>query len=180
MLPQRPSVSTLAPGARPLGTAIAWLSTLIAKGPAPLQRQHLRRPPQALRAARLHCIVLDTSGSMRQQGRLALAKGHVALLLERAAREGDDVALLGFGGRGVELLLPPGRARASGAQRVRPLGGGGAHRWPKPWPRRTACCNVPPAQPQGMRATGQWSAGSGCSLMAARWNSPRHRVLRSN
>jgi magnesium chelatase subunit ChlD-like protein len=101
------------------------LPTLIAKGTAPLQRQHLRHPSQALRATRLHCIVLDTSGSMRQQGRLALAKGHVALLLEQAARQGDDVALLSFGGRGVELLLPPARARASACQRLRPLGGGG-------------------------------------------------------
>jgi magnesium chelatase subunit ChlD-like protein len=125
MLPPRPSDPRLAPGLRPHGTAIAWLPTLIAKGPAPLQRQHLRHPSQALRATRLHCIVLDTSGSMRQQGRLALAKGHVALLLEQAARQGDDVALLSFGGRGVELLLPPGRARASASQRVRPLGGGG-------------------------------------------------------
>lgn len=125
MLPPRPSDPRLAPGLRPHGVAIDWLPTLIAKGPASLQRQHLRHPPQVVRAARLHCIVLDTSGSMRQQGRLALAKGHVALLLEQAARQGDDVALLSFGGRGVELLLPPGRARASARQRVRPLGGGG-------------------------------------------------------
>jgi magnesium chelatase subunit ChlD-like protein len=98
---------------------------VVAKGPAPLQRQHLRRQPVALRASRLHCIVLDTSGSMRQRGRLALAKGHAAFMIEQAARQGDDVALLRFGGQGVELLLPPGRARASGSQRLRPVGGGG-------------------------------------------------------
>jgi magnesium chelatase subunit ChlD-like protein len=73
----------------------------------------------------LHLIVLDTSGSMRQRGRLALAKGHATWLIERAARAGDDVALLCFGGQGVELRLPPGRARAAGSARVRPLGGGG-------------------------------------------------------
>ncbi|CAN5438041.1 hypothetical protein BH11PSE9_BH11PSE9_05880 [soil metagenome] len=69
--------------------------------------------------------MLDTSGSMRQRGRLALAKGHAAWLIEQAARVGDKVALLCFGGQGVELLLPPGRARAARAASVRPLGGGG-------------------------------------------------------
>lgn len=101
------------------------MPTVVAKGPAPLQRTHLRHQLVALRAGRLHCIVLDTSGSMRQRGRLALAKGHAAFMIEQAARQGDDVALLRFGGQGVELLLPPGRARASGSQRLRPVGGGG-------------------------------------------------------
>ena len=105
--------------------AIAWLPTVLAKGPTALQREHLRHQPQALRNSRLHCIVLDTSGSMRQRGRLALAKGHASLLIEQAARRGDDVALLCFGGHGVDLLLPPGRARAAGSQRLRPVGGGG-------------------------------------------------------
>ena len=113
------------PGARQRSSAIAWLPTVVAKGPAALQREHLRRQPVALRAGSLHCIVLDTSGSMRQGGRLALAKGHAAFLIEQAARRGDDVALLGFGGQGVELILPPGRARLSGSQRLRPVGGGG-------------------------------------------------------
>jgi len=62
---------------------------------------------------------------MRRHGRLALAKGHAALMIEQAARLGDDVALLRFGGQGVELLLPPGPARAAGSQRLRPVGGGG-------------------------------------------------------
>ena len=104
---------------------IAWLPTLRAKGAQPLQREHLRHTLRLERPARLHLIVLDTSGSMRQRGRLALAKGHAAWLIEQAARAGDDVALLCFGGQGVELLLPPGRARAARTARVRPLGGGG-------------------------------------------------------
>lgn len=105
--------------------AVAWLPTLLAKGARPLQREHLRYTMRLAQAARLHLIVLDTSGSMRQRGRLALAKGHAAWLIEQAARAGDDVALLCFGGRGVELLLPPGRARAARSSQVRPLGGGG-------------------------------------------------------
>jgi magnesium chelatase subunit ChlD-like protein len=106
-------------------TRIAWLPTLVAKGPQTLRPEHLRRHPEARRTARLHLIVLDTSGSMRQAGRLALAKGYAARLIERAARAGEQVALLSFGGRGVELLLPPRPARATASTRVRRLGGGG-------------------------------------------------------
>jgi magnesium chelatase subunit ChlD-like protein len=107
------------------GPAIAWLRTLIAKGPAALQPQHVRYLPRSKAKPQLHCIVLDTSGSMRQGGRLALAKGFAARLIEEAARAGDDVALLSFGGQGVELLLPPGPARVAAAARVRQCGGGG-------------------------------------------------------
>lgn len=118
--PFNPAVKT--GGDRP---AIAWLRTLLAKGPRALQREHLCYQPQAAAAPRLHLIVLDTSGSMRQGGRLALAKGHAARLIEQAARAGDHVGLLYFGGGGVELVLPPGPARAAGAARVRQCGGGG-------------------------------------------------------
>ena len=104
---------------------IAWLPTLLAKGPQRLQEAHLRYTERRAKPARLHLIVLDTSGSMRQRGRLALAKGHAAWLIEQAARAGDQVALLSFGGQGVALQLPPGPARAAGSAKVRPLGGGG-------------------------------------------------------
>ena len=73
-------------------------------------------------------VVLDSSGSMQRGARLAQAKGYAARLIEQAARAGDHVALLAFGGQGaqgVQLLLPPGPARASGVARVRPLAGGG-------------------------------------------------------
>ena len=50
---------------------------------------------------------------MRQGGRLALAKGFAARLIEEAARAGDDVALISFGGQGVDMLLPPGPARGA-------------------------------------------------------------------
>ena len=112
-------------GAHAQGSAIAWLRTLLAKGPRPLLRAHLRHQPLVAAMPQLHLIVLDTSGSMRQGGRLALAKGHAARLIEQAARAGDDVGLLSFGGGGVELLVPPGPARAAGAARVRQCGGGG-------------------------------------------------------
>ncbi|MBV7543120.1 VWA domain-containing protein [Acidovorax sp. sic0104] len=107
------------------GAGIVWLPTLLAKGPARLQPEHLRRQPASAVQPCLHVIALDTSGSMRQGGRLARAKGYAARVIEQAARAGDLVALLGFGGQGVQLLLPPGPARTAGAARVRPLGGGG-------------------------------------------------------
>lgn len=111
--------------AGPEGASIDWLRTLAAKGPARLQAEHLRRRPASAAPPCLHLIALDTSGSMRQGGRLAWAKGYAARLIEQAARAGDHVALLCFGGQGVELLLPPGPARTAGTARVRPLGGGG-------------------------------------------------------
>jgi len=105
--------------------SIDWVRTLIAKGPRPLHRGHLRYQPIQAVVPALHLIVLDTSGSMRQRGRLALAKGYAARLIEQAARTGDDVGVLSFGGDGIEVLVPPGPARAAGAMRVRQRGGGG-------------------------------------------------------
>lgn len=107
------------------GAAIAWLPTLLAKGAGRLRREHLRRQPVQAAEPALHLIVLDRSASMRQNGRLALAKGYAAHLIEQAARAGDDVGVLSFGGRGVELSVPPGPARAAGAMRVRQFDGGG-------------------------------------------------------
>ncbi len=104
---------------------IAWLATLQAKGRRALAAQHLRwREPKA-KPATLHVVLLDTSGSMRQAGRLALAKGYATQVLDAAARAGDHVALLCFGGQGVELLVPPGPARRAASVRVQQRGGGG-------------------------------------------------------
>ena len=108
-----------------VGGDIDWLRTLVAKGLAPLQRSHVRWRQTPAQQPHLHVIALDTSGSMRQGGRLAWAKGYAARLIELAARAGDHVALLSFGGQGVQWLLPPGPARAAGSARVRPVGGGG-------------------------------------------------------
>ncbi|WP_245638633.1 vWA domain-containing protein [Hydrogenophaga palleronii] len=123
----RPTLARHAARATPAagGAGIHWVRTLLAKGPQRLAAAHLRHRPLHTRVPPLHLIALDTSGSMRQGGRLAWAKGYAARLIEQAARAGDHVALIGFGGQGVQLLLPPGPARAAGSARVRPLGGGG-------------------------------------------------------
>ncbi|APW48149.1 vWA domain-containing protein [Rhodoferax antarcticus] len=107
------------------GGRVAWLPTLLAKGAQPLQRIHLRHRTAVVAPVRLHLLLLDTSGSMRQGGRLALAKGYAARLIEQAARAGDQVGLLVFGGAGVELLLAPGPARRAAAVRVLQCAGGG-------------------------------------------------------
>jgi magnesium chelatase subunit ChlD-like protein len=62
---------------------------------------------------------------MRQRGRRALAKGYAMRLIEQAARAGDRVAVLSFGGDGIQLLLPPRAARAAAGTHVQHLGGGG-------------------------------------------------------
>lgn len=108
-----------------VGSRVDWLGTLQAKGRQPLSRTHLRHLPVGERVATLHMIALDTSGSMRQGGRLARAKGYAARLIEQAAQRGEQVSLLCFGGQGVELMLPPGPARAAGSYRLRSVGGGG-------------------------------------------------------
>ena len=109
----------------PVNAPVAWLPTLLAKGPANLHRDHLRRQPVPVDLPRLHLIALDASGSMRRGGRLASAKGHAARLIEAAAWAGDDVALLSFGGQGIAWLMTPGRARRASGLRVRSVGGGG-------------------------------------------------------
>lgn len=114
------AVTAHAPSAR-----IDWVRTLTAKGPQPLRAHHLRHRLDAVRPPMLHLIALDTSGSMRRGGALAQAKGLAAALVARAKRQGDDVALLGFGGQGVQLWLPPQTARLAALAHIRPLGGGG-------------------------------------------------------
>lgn len=122
------------------GVGIDWPRTLVAKGPERLQAAHLRRRPASAVPPCLHLIALDTSGSMRQGGRLAWAKGYAARLIEQAARAGDEVALLSFGGQGVELLLPPApRARLAPPACGR-WAAAGARPWRRAWPRPIACC----------------------------------------
>lgn len=104
---------------------IAWLPTLQAKGRAVLAPQHLRWREPKTTPTRLHLLLLDTSGSMRQGGRLALAKGYATQVLEQAARAGEHVALLCFGGQGIEVLVPPGPARRAAVVRIQQRGGGG-------------------------------------------------------
>ncbi|MDO9505887.1 hypothetical protein [Hydrogenophaga sp.] len=73
----------------------------------------------------LHLIALDKSGSMRQGRELARDDVYAAGLSGQDTHANGLVALLCFCCQGVELLLPPGQARAAGSARVQPVSGGG-------------------------------------------------------
>ncbi len=68
--------------------------------------------------------MVDASGSAAL-ARLAEAKGAVELLLADCYVRRDQVALLAFGGRGAELLLPPTRSLARAKKSLADLPGGG-------------------------------------------------------
>jgi magnesium chelatase subunit D len=69
-------------------------------------------------------FVLDASGSTAAQ-RLGEAKGAVELLLAECYVRRDQVALLAFGGRGVEIALPPTRSLSRTKRCLADLRGGG-------------------------------------------------------
>jgi magnesium chelatase subunit D len=69
-------------------------------------------------------FVVDASGSTAL-ARLAEAKGAVELLLADCYVRRDQVALIAFGGRGIELLLPPTRSLARAKRCLADLPGGG-------------------------------------------------------
>lgn len=76
------------------------------------------------RSDRLILFAVDASGSAAF-ARLAEAKGAVELLLAQAYARRDHVALLAFGGRGADLLLPPTRSLVQTKRRLAALPGGG-------------------------------------------------------
>jgi magnesium chelatase subunit D len=96
-----------------------------ANGHLRLQTSDLRwRTPQAP-AGVLFVLAVDASGSM-VRNRLGAAKGAALLLLERAYRHRDRVALIAVRGSAAQVLLPPTRslARARHLLDSLPAGGG--------------------------------------------------------
>jgi magnesium chelatase subunit ChlD-like protein len=73
----------------------------------------------------LHCFLLDCSGSMLAGQRLALAKGLLIALFERASSERSEAALVCFGGTGVDIRFGPAVPRWWNERWLQPLGGGG-------------------------------------------------------
>jgi magnesium chelatase subunit ChlD-like protein len=101
------------------------MRTLLSKRNKPLNKRDLRfRRTQGERSV-LHCFVLDCSGSMLTGRRLALAKGLIVALFDRAYRERADVALVCFGGARAEVRREPGAAHWWNERWLAPVGGGG-------------------------------------------------------
>jgi magnesium chelatase subunit D len=76
------------------------------------------------RSGTVTIFVVDASGSTAL-ARLAEAKGAVELLLADCYIRRDQVALIAFGGRGAEILLPPTRSLARAKRCLADLPGGG-------------------------------------------------------
>lgn len=108
---------------------IHWPRTLAAKRNRTLRREHLRLRPQQAQAGALHCFLIDCSGSMLAGQRLALAKGLLLQLLQRAYQQRAQIAVVSFSGDSAQLRLAPTRARPATSQSLldclQPLGAGG-------------------------------------------------------
>jgi magnesium chelatase subunit ChlD-like protein len=104
---------------------VDWMATLRAKRSALLDARHLRYRRTQGEGARLHCFVLDCSGSMLTGERLARAKGMLVALFDRAYRERAEIALVCFGGARAQVRRQPGAAHWFNEHWVAPIGGGG-------------------------------------------------------
>jgi magnesium chelatase subunit ChlD-like protein len=108
-----------------LSRSIDWMATLRAKRHTQFEARHLRFHRKHGEGAALHCFVLDCSGSMLAGKRLALAKGLLVALFDRAYRERAEVALVCFGGGQAQVRRQPGAAHWWNEHWVAPIGGGG-------------------------------------------------------
>lgn len=100
------------------------------KGSALLAPEHLSYTQLHQRSTRLQLFVLDCSASMLSANRLALCKGVLLKLLERAYQQRDQIALICFFGDKAELRIPPrpaasSSARDSAMQWLQPIKAGG-------------------------------------------------------
>ncbi len=75
--------------------------------------------------ANLILFVVDASGSMAAQRRMEAVKGAVLSLLTDAYQQRDEVAVISFGGKSAQLLLPPTRSVDLAEQNLRELPTGG-------------------------------------------------------
>jgi magnesium chelatase subunit D len=126
----------LAPGGRAPGGTLAALDARPAEDGEPIAilptiLAALRgddRPQTAIvgggRGALL-CLIVDTSGSMAAERRLARVKGALEATLRRAYARRDLVAVVAFGGDGARTLVAPGTPLEQAAAATRGLPAGG-------------------------------------------------------
>ncbi len=129
----RPSIGELTAGNLALDATVraaAPLQTLrraaTPEGPAlRLLPTDLQEKVREQRAGHLILFVVDASGSMAAQQRMAAVKGAVLALLLDAYQKRDRIGLVSFRGAGAELLLPPTNSIDLAEQRLRRLPTGG-------------------------------------------------------
>ncbi|WP_027801719.1 vWA domain-containing protein [Paraburkholderia dilworthii] len=119
------------------GRRVAWPQTFVASGQRGQRGQRTEQGQLALcaedlcfvretsRGGVLHCFVLDCSGSMLAGQRLALAKGLLIALFDRASAMRAEAALVCFGGAGADLRFGPAVPRWWNERWLEPVGGGG-------------------------------------------------------
>jgi magnesium chelatase subunit D len=90
-----------------------------------LKPEYLRFKVRARPVGGLTVFAVDASRSMAARRRMALAKGAVMSLLQRAYQTRDEVALIAFGGSAAEVLLPPTSSVHLASVRLRALPTGG-------------------------------------------------------
>ena len=90
-----------------------------------LEPEDLRFKVRVTPVGALTVFVVDASGSMAARRRMALAKGAVLSLLQRAYQTRDEVALIAFRGTAADVLLPPTSSVHLASVRLRALPTGG-------------------------------------------------------
>ncbi len=107
-------------GSKDLALVATLRARLLGAGP-----DHLREHIRAGREATLLCLVVDASGSMGAQRRLARVKGALVSLLRDAYARRDRVAVIAFRDDTAQLLVAPGAPleRAAAALASLPTGG---------------------------------------------------------
>jgi magnesium chelatase subunit D len=119
-----PSGTIAAVDARPAETddPIALLPTVVA---SLLGDDRPRTPILGGGRSAILCLIVDTSGSMAAQRRLARVKGALEAALRRAYARRDLVAVVAFSGEGGRTLVKPGTPLEQAAAAARELPAGG-------------------------------------------------------
>ena len=100
-------------------------SAALRGGDLHVTRADLHQQVRAGTSANLILFVVDASGSMAAQSRMAALKGAVLDLLTDAYQRRDQVAVVAFRGQGAQLLLAPTRSVDLAEQGLRELPTGG-------------------------------------------------------
>ena len=108
-----------------LGVAATLRSAALRGGDFKVTRQDLHQQIRLGQSANLILFVVDASGSMAAQQRMAAVKGAVLSLLTDAYQQRDQVAVISFRGTSASLLLPPTRSVDLAEQQLRVLPTGG-------------------------------------------------------